>query len=196
MLLRALLAFANHVLASEDWATSRLARFAGQSVAIGFGSVSLPVTIGADGLLAAGLADPQSPATVTLTLPDDAPVRWLTDRAALLASAQIAGPADLAETLNFVMRHLRWDVESDLSLLFGDIVGRRTAQIIGALGQWQANARQRSLSSLGEYLSEESGVLATRREVERFCVSVGALADDCRRLESRLQRVESARPAY
>jgi len=194
MLLGALLAFANHVLASEDWAVGRLARFAGQNVSIRFGKVSLTATIGADGLLDADLlTDPQLPASVTLTLPDDAPVRWLTDRASLLASAQIAGPAELAETLSFVIRHLRWDIESDLSLLLGDIVGRRAAQLVGALGQWQVSAVQRGLTGLGEYLSEESGLLTARREVERFCLSVDALADDCRRLEGRLQRVESAR---
>jgi ubiquinone biosynthesis protein UbiJ len=41
-------------------------------------------------------------------------------------------------------------------------------------------------------LSEESGLIAARRDVERFCLDVDALHEDFRRLENRLQRVESA----
>lgn len=191
MLTRSLLAAVNHVLASEDWAPSRLAKFAGQSVSVGFGSLSLAFTISARGLLEKGVATPDTPATVTLTLPDDAPARFLANPTSLLSAAQIAGSADLAETLGFVIRHLRWDVESDLSLLLGDIVGRRTAQILKALDKWQRNAAGNGLLGVGEWLSEESGLVAARRDVERFCLNVDALHEDCRRLESRLQRVES-----
>jgi len=193
LLIGALTALVNHVLASEDWASSRLAKFAGQSVRISFGTLSFAVAISAKGLLEARPAAPDSPATVSITLPDDTPLRLLTNPTSLLSSANISGAADLAETLGFVIRHLRWDAESDLSLLLGDILGRRAAQLFRALGRWQASAAHNGLMALAEWLSEESGLLAARRDVETYGLTVATLDDDCHRLEGRLQRIESAR---
>ena len=112
MLARPALALVNHLLRGNAWARDRLIGFAGKTALLQFGSSTLLVRIGDTGLLEAGGAG--TPATVSITLPADAPALALTDKASLLSSATISGSADLAETLGFVFRHLRWDVEHDL----------------------------------------------------------------------------------
>ena len=182
------LAAVNHVLRGDDWARARLANFAGQTARLEFGRVVLCVAILESGLLGAGEAS--SPATVSIRLPDDAPVRALSDRSSLLAAATISGSVELAEALGFVLRNLRWDVEHDLAQLLGDIVARRTLQVAKGLAQWQARSAGNFAFGLAEYLSEEEAAIAPRRAVECFCSDVDALRDDFARFEQRLRRIE------
>lgn len=82
-------------------------------------------------------------AAVSITLPADAPLRALTDRPALMASAQISGSAEFAECLGFIRRNLHWDVEADVSTLVGDIAAgasgcRRRSNCSGGINNKRA----------------------------------------------------------
>ncbi|MEF8703174.1 MAG: hypothetical protein V5B32_07990 [Candidatus Accumulibacter sp. UW26] len=190
MLARSALAFTNHLLTGEDWARVRLAGFAGKTASLQFGSrTSFWVRISEAGLLERAVAE--SSPTVSIQLPADAPVRALTDRASLFASATIAGSAELAETLGFVFRNLRWDAEHDLSQLVGDVLARRGLQLAGGFARWQASGAKNLLLGVAEYLTEETPAITRRRDVERFCSEVDALRDDLARCEKRLARAEA-----
>lgn len=188
MLAGTALRFANHVLADEQWARLRLQFFAGQSAHIEFGKLLLPIIITSAGLLAAG--DRNAAAAVTISLPDDAPLRALIDRPALFASARIAGSADLAETLGFIFRNLRWDAEDDLSRLLGDIAARRLVQGGRQLAQWQLQKVKNFALNVAEYLTDENPSLARRADVACFCSEVDSVHDDCVRFEKRLRKHE------
>jgi len=186
MLTRPALALVNHVLVAEGWARDRLAGVAGQTASVEFGNSTWVVRISEAGLLEA--VDAQSPATVSIRLPDDAPLRVLTDRRSLFSSVTISGSADLAETLGFVFRNLRWDVEHDLSQLLGDVVARRAFQAAKILGRWQG---PRNLArAAAEYFGEEESVLARRREIRSFCSQVDVLREDLSHFEKKLERAE------
>jgi len=131
MLSRLLLGFANHLLAGEDWARNRLKPFAGQHACIGMGPFSIAMTIAGDGSLSAasGFVVPD----VSIHLPDDAPVRLISDPGSVFSAARLSGKADFAEALGFVFRNLRWDPEADLAGLTGDIVARRVVSTTAAL---------------------------------------------------------------
>lgn len=182
------LAVVNHVLAGEDWARVRLAGFAGLTARVEFAGALLRFTILESGLLA--VAEATSPVAVSIRLPDDAPVRALTDRSSLFSAATIAGSVDLAETLAWVFRNLRWDVEHDLAQLLGDIVARRAVRLVKGLARWQVRGAGNLAAGLAEYLTEEERAIAPRREVEAFCAEVDALRDDFERVEKRLRRFE------
>lgn len=182
------LAVVNHVLAGEDWARARLAGFAGLTARVEFAGALLRFTILESGLLA--VAEATSPVAVSIRLPDDAPVRALTDRSSLFSAATIAGSVDLAETLALVFRNLRWDVEHDLAQLLGDIVARRAVRLVKGLARWQVRGAGNLAAGLAEYLTEEERAIASRREVEAFCAEVDALRDDFERVEKRLRRFE------
>lgn len=190
MLTRAALGFLNHLLAGESWARQRLAAFAGKTVRLQFGGDrAIGITIGETGLLEGG-GDLTQSASVSVTLPVDAPARLLVDRASLFSSATIAGSVELAETLGFVFRNLRWDVEYDLSQIVGDILARRGVQFARQFVDWQRRSAERLALATADYLTGEAATVARRSEVEAFCSEVDSLRDDLARLEKRLQRVE------
>lgn len=188
MLASAALRFANHVLTGEHWARARLQSFAGQTAHLEFGKLLFPVAITEAGLLAAG--DRDATAAVTISLPQDAPLRALSDRPSLLTTTRIAGSADLAETLGFVFRNLRWDAEDDLSRLIGDVAARRLWQGGKQLAQWHLRQAKNFALNVAEYLTEESPNIARHADVAGFCRAVDSVRDDCAGIEKRLQRLE------
>ena len=188
MLEKPALAVLNHLLASEDWARCKLVPFAGKTARLQLGSgIVFLVRISESGLLE--VADANTPPTVSIILPADSPVRALTDSASLLSAATISGSADLAETLGFLYRNLRWDIEEDLSQVVGDVVARRAVQLMGRLVRWQVASTRNFAVSVAEYLTEEAPAIARRQDIERFCAEVDALRDDLARWEKRLERV-------
>ena len=188
MLEKPALAVLNHLLASEDWARCKLVPFAGKAARLQLGSgIVFLVRISEEGLLE--VADANTPPTVSIILPADSPVRALTDSASLLSAATISGSADLAETLGFLYRNLRWDIEEDLSQVVGDMVARRAVQLMGRLVRWQVASTRNFAVSVAEYLTEEAPAIARRQDIERFCAEVDALRDDLARCEKRLERV-------
>jgi len=183
--------FANHLLAGEDWARQRLLAFSGQTAELQFGYALLRFTISKAGLLEE--ADVAAGALVSIRLADDAPVRALADRPSLFSSATVAGSAEFAETLGFVFRNLRWDVEHDLALLTGDVFARRALHLAVALGRWQGASARNLATSIAEYLTEEEAALVPRRALASFCSDVDALRDDLARLEKRVDRLAPRR---
>ncbi|MBL8393270.1 MAG: hypothetical protein JNK99_00765 [Candidatus Accumulibacter sp.] len=188
---RLVLAFLNHVLASDDWARGRLIGFAGKTAGLHWGErLLLLLTISEQGLLE--IAGKGTTETVGIRLPDDAPVRLMTDRESLFSGTTISGSADLAETFGLVFRNLRWDVEDDMARLVGDIAARRGLQLTRQLAYWQLLAVSKLALGLTEYLTEESAAIAHRRDVERFCSEVDIVRDDLARFEKRLEKAAAA----
>ena len=189
MLVDAILGFLNHLLKGEDWARDRLQSFAGQTACFELGALSQPLEITATGLFTAGNKD--ATASVTITLPADAPLRALTDRPSMFTAAHISGSAELAEALGFVFRNLEWDVESDLSSLVGDIAARRLVSGGKQLLTWQQNQARNLALNLAEYFTEESPAIARQSELAAFHVDVGEVQEALARLEKRVARLEA-----
>lgn len=191
MLTATALRLINHVLRGERWALARLAPLAGRTARLEIGPLALPFAIGGDGLFqpapAAACAD------VTIHLPEDTPQRWLTDRASVLAVARISGPADLAETLAFVFRNLRWDVEADLSTVTGDILARRFMQGARALFDWQRRGLRNLGAGFAEYITEERPLVTRCVELSDFSAEVAELQRSLERTEKRIVRIEQQR---
>ena len=188
MLTRLAIGFVNHLLAGEEWASKRLQAFAGQTVQVMLGTLVLSLEITAGGLFAAG--DKNGTATVSITLPADAATRMLTDRASLLADAQISGSAELAECLGFISRNLRWDGESDLSRLVGDIAARRLVAGGKQVFQWHQQQISNLAFNLAEYFTEENPSIARRQDVSTFCSEVAEQRDALNPLEQRIAALE------
>ena len=191
MLLGAALATVNHLLTGEDWARARLQPFAGQTARLEFGALTLPLAISADGLFVAAVGN--APADVTITLPADAPLRALTDRASLFTAARLAGSAELAESLGFVFRNLRWDAESDLARFVGDIAAHRLVAVGNGLLRWHQQQAFNLAANVAEYFTEESPSIARRDDVADFCAEVTRLPDELARLEARIAALETAK---
>lgn len=183
LLLRAI----NHALKAEAWARERLRGHAGRRVRLAMGPWAAVWEITADGLFespaVAGAAD------VAIELPADAPFRLPGGKEAVFAAARISGPADLAESLGIVLRHLRWDAEDDLSRYVGDIAARRLMLAARAGLAWQRRAFGGLAANAAEYLGEEAGLLLSRPEFDRFSHEVDALGGAMADLERRMARL-------
>lgn len=177
----------NHLLLGEPWARERLRAHAGALALIKAGFADFHLVVGAEGLFEAGSATQE--VAVTITLPSDAPFRLLTDRSSIFQAAKLSGSADFAETLAFVFRNLRWDVEADLARVLGDIPARRLEMLRGDLVKRASESSERLFRNFAEYASEDSDWLAPRRDVESFAKEVDVVRDDLARLEKRLSRL-------
>ena len=132
----------NHVLASETVATTRLKPHAGRIVCLQFRGwpsslPSLPTLIFAitpAGLLEWQLLPLAGAADLTLEIEASNPALELVRRLGGQAPRiQITGDSALAADVSWVTDNLRWDVEDDLSRLFGESVAHEMARIAGAM---------------------------------------------------------------
>ncbi len=109
----------NHVLGREPEAMARLARQRGQVVELTWRELRLRLQATPAGLL--DQAPEGKAADLTLTLTDESPLALA--QAALRGdkpAVRIAGDVQLAAEVNWLVDHVRWDLEEDLARLMGD----------------------------------------------------------------------------
>jgi ubiquinone biosynthesis protein UbiJ len=191
MIERGALAGLNHLLRQQSWAAERLRPFAGQVVEFRcppFPELRVRITDG--GLLDRAQAEKASALVVKLT-PGALPFLLTRDETAR-RQIEIEGSADLASTVDHLFRNLTWDVEEDLSGVFGDIVAHRLASGGRAFAAWQREAVLRLGENLAEYWTEERPLLARPADVESFCRNVDTLRDDVARLEKRIEHLSGS----
>ena len=174
----------NHLLAAEPWASERLRAHRGAHFRVEAGFMAMQLAIDHNGHIAA--ADENAVADVTLALPADAPLRLIFERDALFSSVKLSGAADIAETLAFVFRNLRWDAEGDLAALIGDIPARRLVRFGRSLALSLEAAVRNSITNLAEYGVEEADLLVSKRNVAAFSDDVRKLQEDMAALERRI----------
>lgn len=177
----------NHLIEGESWAQQRLAAHSGAQLLVDSGFFVVRLAINEQGLFQPSEKVLQP--DVSITLPGDLPARLLFDRNTLFSSVKLGGSADIAESLAFVLRNLRWDGEADLALLVGDIPARRLSRLGTTLAAAIHDAVTRVTDNFTEYAVEESAILAANREVAAFGSAVVCLRDDVARLEKRIARL-------
>jgi ubiquinone biosynthesis protein UbiJ len=124
----------NHVLMQEPAATERLARQKGQVVLVCWRNFTFKVVVTPPGLL--DLADAIAPAHLTLTLTQDSPFEVAQalmqgDKPAI----RIEGDVQLAADINWLVDHLRWDLEEDLARIVGDAPAHTLVQTARSMAQ-------------------------------------------------------------
>lgn len=190
MLAVPIVGFVNHLLEQEAWARDRLAPFAGKRVRV----TASPLPDLAFAVREGGLLEPAPSGAPDLVIAlSAAALPGLARRdESVLQGVAFTGDADLAAGLQFLFRHLKWQVEEDLSRVIGDVAAHR---IVGAgreFIEWQKDAAERLGQNLAEYLTEEAGVLAPAAELARFARDVAELSDAVERLEKRLDHLARA----
>lgn len=177
----------NHLLKRAPWALERLRAFAGKRVGITTGALALHFAIDEDGYLRA--AD-NCAGDVLIDLP-------LSQLPALIdpglegnrAQLQLKGDAELAETIGFVFRNLRWDIEEDAAHFVGDIAAHRLGEMLRGLHKANKRMFEGVRDNSIEYLTEEAKLLVTRSEFDALMPSLQVLRDDLARSEKRIDRL-------
>ena len=111
----------------------------------------------------------------------------------VLREMTFTGDAELAAALQYLARHLEWDVEEDLSRVVGDVAAHRIAGGARDFVAWQKEAAVRLGQNFAEYLTEEAGVIAPQAAVSGFARAVDDLRDAVERLEKRIAHLEQSK---
>ena len=124
----------NHVLQQEPQAMERLVRQKGRVVLAQWRNFTFKVVITPAGLL--DLAVGEAPADLTLRVTQESPF----DIAATLLQGQkppvhIEGDVQLAAEINWLVDHVRWDLEEDLSRILGDAPAHTLVQAARTFAQ-------------------------------------------------------------
>lgn len=181
------IAFVNHLLEREEWAREKLSPFAGRRVRLELAPLpDFPFAIREGGTLVR--ADAGEP-DLTITLSPAALPQLLRRDDDVLRAITFTGDAELAGALQFLFRHLQWDIEEDLSKVLGDVAAHRIVAGGRAFAAWQWEAGERLGENAAEYLTEEANLVASASELARFSREVADLVDAVERLEKRLERV-------
>jgi ubiquinone biosynthesis protein UbiJ len=131
---RRLVLMLNHVLMQEPEAQARLARQTGRVVEAQWRSFTMRLVATPAGLL--DLAVPAAAPDLTLTLTEESP--WQLAQAAARGDkppVRIAGDVQFAAEINWLVDHVRWDLEEDLSRLMGDAPAHAIGQGLRRMAQ-------------------------------------------------------------
>jgi ubiquinone biosynthesis protein UbiJ len=182
-------AVVNHLLRGSAWARAELKRHAGKTARFELVPFVFALTALENGEVAPAAAD-AAPA-VTLRLTPGLALRLAARDEAAWQEVAAAGDTDFASTINQLARNLRWDVEEDLSRVFGDIAAHRMGETGRTIRRWGEESAEGIARSLAEYWTEERPLVATARAVREFAGEVDALRDDVARLEKRIEILSS-----
>jgi ubiquinone biosynthesis protein UbiJ len=126
---RRLVVLFNHVLQQEAEAQARLKRQAGRVVEAHWRQFSMRLQATPAGLL--DLAPATLQPDLTLTVAEDSPFSLA--QAALRGekpAVRIAGDVQLAAEVQWLVDHVRWDIEEDLSRVFGDAPAHAIGEVL------------------------------------------------------------------
>jgi ubiquinone biosynthesis protein UbiJ len=128
----------NHVLMQEREAMTRLARQQGQTMLVQWRMFNFKLVATPAGLL--DLAAPEATPDLVMTVTDQSPLSLA--QAALRGdkpAVHIEGNVQLAAEVNWLVEHVRWDLEEDLARVIGDVSARTLSQIAQSITE---NLRQ------------------------------------------------------
>ena len=177
----------NHLLRSASWARERLKPFAGKTVRFSLPLLALTLAIRDSGEVDDSPAT--SPADAAFAFTPGVALRMLAGDPHAWQQVDVSGDTAMAREILAIAQNLRWDVEEDLSRVFGDIVAHRMVQAGDELGRWQRQAADNLARSAAAYWTDEQPLIATRQEVENFLRDVDTLNDDVARTEKRIEHL-------
>ncbi len=132
----------NHVLQQEPEALARLTRQSGRVALVRWRTLTLQLAATPAGLLE--LAPQDAVPDLTLAVTQASPFELAQQAmAGEKPEVRIEGDVQLAAELNWLVDHVRWDIEEDLSKIVGDVAAHR----MGELGRGLAKALRLFLKS-------------------------------------------------
>ncbi len=123
----------NHVLQQEPAAIERLKRQKGQIAGIESSWIAMKLIVTPAGLL--DLAKPDAETDLSLKVLDTNPLAILqTLLSGEKPRMEVAGDVMLAAEVNWLVDHVRWDAEEDLSRIVGDVPAHTLMKVVHGIG--------------------------------------------------------------
>ena len=186
LLQQALASGLNRAFGQAPGARATLARHAGKTIALDMVLSRVSLNIEADGTLR--LSATSAPDAVVFIDPGLLAQLPFKGKAAF-REARTEGDAEVLSAFNDAFSQVSMDAEAELASMFGPVVGFRLTEAGRAFGQWVSQATTDTARTVAEYAVEESPMLASKLDVERFNHEVDVLRDDVARLEARLNQL-------
>ncbi|ATE62147.1 ubiquinone biosynthesis accessory factor UbiJ [Thauera sinica] len=179
----------NHLLAQAAWARKRLEPHAGRTARLELPPLgTIDFSVSGDGHLARWTAG--AAPDVLLQLPvGRLPLALAEGMEAVMRQVRIEGNAEFADALGFVFRHLRWDLEEDLSRVVGDIAAHRLVETGRQLSEQGRRTLANAGGNLVEYLVEEKPLLVSRSTLLALASEIAELRDAVARLDKQIERI-------
>lgn len=184
----------NRVLAADPDSAARLARLAGKTLRIDSwlaDEVALYVTFDADGIRLDRRFDGEVAAAISggalgflraAMNPGDR--RVFSD-----GTLAITGDATVVQSFADLFRMYQADWQGRLAPVIGEAATWRVEAMIDHLRTWRRDAAGHLVEDAGDYLREETRLLASRDAVRAFCDDVDVVVADVARLEKRIARL-------
>jgi ubiquinone biosynthesis protein UbiJ len=183
----------NHLLRTNAWARERLLPFAGKTARFNLFPTTCTLTVRDNGEVGPATSEVAPDVTLTAALP--VAMRALGGDEEAWNAATVDGDTAFAQEIGYLVRHLKWDIEEDLSHVVGDVAAHRMAESGRALNRWREQAGENIAQAFAEYWTEERPLIAKRRDVEQFNHDVDTLRDDVERLEKRMEMLATRQAA-
>lgn len=112
--------------------------------------------------------------------------------AEILSSGEVSilGDSRLAQDFSDTLSRMDIDWEELLSKLTGDFAAHRIGNVVRQGQHFLLDSLKAFRLDSSEYLQEESGILPTRVEIEKFIHDVDVLRDDVERLDAKIRKLE------
>ncbi len=184
----------NRVLNDYPMARERLSAYAGARINLSIGPLSLAIRITQTGgvePVGNGADSADDVAAVTFVIPLVILPALIKKNEAAFHQIKFDGDSELAQLLADIARNVEWDIEEDLSKLFGggrtaDIAAHRLVGSAEALSAWGEEAKQRFTENVAEYLVHERHAFITKNDLETLARANETLRDDVARLDARI----------
>lgn len=179
--------FLQHITNQNNWSRMHLIPFAGKVLQFNIVPFKTKVIILEDGSL--GIAPDHAIADAVVHIPPSLLIRLMAKDESAKLQIIIDGDSHLATQIAKILQYLRWDIEDDLSKVFGDIPANKAASLARESAQMVKKQTINLADSLKEFWQEEKPILAKQWQVNQFNTSVDNLHSDVSRLEKRLNKL-------
>jgi ubiquinone biosynthesis protein UbiJ len=113
---------------------------------------------------------------------------------AIMRNVRLAGDAEFAQALSYVLQNLRPEPEEELSRFIGDAAAQRIVGFLRAAFAQVQDAGARLATTAADYFIAENPLLVARQEADSFARDVAALRDDVERLGKRIDNLKTTEP--
>ena len=183
----------NRYLALDPEKMAQFASLEGKVIAIDIKGIdeSLYLYPGADGIMVMGDFDGEADTTLSGTPLALARLGLSENAAPVLFSGEvkIAGDSRLGHQFKRLLSEVNIDWEEQLSTYLGDVLAHQLGNVARDWNHWFQRSKQSLALDLGEYLQEESRMVATKAELDRFVSRVDQLREAVDRLDARIHKL-------